>query len=41
MELNLNGLRNNVIRVSGFSGEDGGIVKQNVVSQVDAVFSYG
>jgi hypothetical protein len=27
MELILNGLRKNVIRVSGSSGEDGGIVK--------------
>jgi hypothetical protein len=28
------------ILVSGFSGEDGGIVKLNAVSRVDAVFSY-
>jgi hypothetical protein len=41
MELNLNGLPNDVIYVSCFSGEDGGIVKLNVVSQVDAVFSHG
>jgi hypothetical protein len=37
MELNLNGLLNNAI----FCGEDGGIVKYNVVSRVDAEFSYG
>jgi hypothetical protein len=36
MELNLNGLA-----PSGFSGQDGGIVKLNAVSRVDAVFSYG
>jgi hypothetical protein len=41
MELNLIGLPNNAIHVSGFSGEDGGIVEQNAVSRVDAVFSYG
>jgi hypothetical protein len=27
MELNVNGLSNNAIHVSGFSGQDGGIVK--------------
>jgi hypothetical protein len=41
MELNLNGLRNDAIHVSGVSGEDGGIVKLNAVFQVDAVFSHG
>jgi hypothetical protein len=41
MELNLNGLSNNAINISGFSGEDGGIVKWNAVSGVDEVFSYG
>jgi hypothetical protein len=41
MELNLNSLPNDAIHVSGFSGEDGGLVKLNVVSQVDGVFSYG
>jgi hypothetical protein len=41
MELNLNGLRNDAIHVSGFSGEDGGIVKSNAVFQVDAVFNHG
>jgi hypothetical protein len=41
MELNLSGILNNVISVSGFSGEDGGIVKLNAVSQVDAVISHG
>jgi hypothetical protein len=40
MELNINGLPNNVIHVSGFSGEDGGIAKLNAVSQVNTVFSY-
>jgi hypothetical protein len=41
MELTLNGLSNDVIHVSGFSGEDGGFLKLNAVSQVDDVFSYG
>jgi hypothetical protein len=40
MELNLNGLPNDVIHVLGLGGEDGGIVYLNVVSQVDAVFSH-
>jgi hypothetical protein len=40
MELNLNGLPNDVIHVSGFSGKDAGILKLNVVSQVNAVFSH-
>jgi hypothetical protein len=35
MELNLNGLPNNVIHVPGFNGEEGGIAKYK------AVFSYG
>jgi hypothetical protein len=39
--LNLNGLPNDAIHVSGFSGEDGDFVKMNAVSQVDGVFSYG
>jgi hypothetical protein len=41
MELNLNGLPNSVVHVSGFSGDDGGIVKLNAVTRVDAVFSCG
>jgi hypothetical protein len=41
MELNLNGLPDDAVHVSGFSGEDGGFVKLNAVSQVDGVFSYG
>jgi hypothetical protein len=41
MELNLNGLLNDAIHVLDFSGEDGGIVKLNAMSQVDAVFSHG
>jgi hypothetical protein len=41
MELSLTGLPNEAIHVSDFSGEDGGNVKLNVVSQVDAVFSHG
>jgi hypothetical protein len=32
MELNLNGLPNDAIHVSGFSGEDGGFVKLNVTT---------
>jgi hypothetical protein len=39
MELNLNGLHNDAIHVSGFSGEYGGYLKLNAVSQVDDVFS--
>jgi hypothetical protein len=41
MELNLDGLPNDEVHVSGFSGEDGGLVKLNAVAQVDGVFSYG
>jgi hypothetical protein len=41
MELNLNGLPNDAVHVSGFIGEDGGFVELNAVSQVDGVFSYG
>jgi hypothetical protein len=41
MELNLNDLPNDATHVSGLSGEDGGIVKLNTVSQADAVFSHG
>jgi hypothetical protein len=33
MELNLSGFPNDAIRVSGLSGEDGGIEKLNAVSQ--------
>jgi hypothetical protein len=40
IELNLNGLPNNAIHVLGFSGKDGGIVKLNAVSRVEAAFSY-
>lgn len=35
MELSLNSFRSNSIHLPGFRGEDGGIVKLNVVSQVD------
>jgi hypothetical protein len=41
MELNLNGLPNDAIHVSGLGGEDGGVVKPNAVSEVDAVDKYG
>jgi hypothetical protein len=41
MQLNLNGLPNDAIHVSGLGGEDGGIVQLNAVSEVDAVFSHG
>jgi hypothetical protein len=41
MELNLNGLRNDAVHISVFSGEDGGFVKLNAVFQVDGMFSYG
>jgi hypothetical protein len=41
MELNLNDLPNDATHVSGLSGEDGGIVKLNTVSQADSVFSHG
>jgi hypothetical protein len=40
MELNLNGLPNDAIHVSGLIGQDGGTVKLNAVSQVDAVFGH-
>jgi hypothetical protein len=40
MELNHNGLPKDAIHVSGLSGDDGGIVKLNAVSQVDVVFSH-
>jgi hypothetical protein len=40
MELNLNGLTNDAIHISGFSGTYGVSVKLNAVSQVDGVFSY-
>jgi hypothetical protein len=41
MELNIHGLLNDEIHVSGPTGEDGGIVKFHAVSQVAAVFSHG
>jgi hypothetical protein len=41
MKLNLSDLPNSVIHVSGFSGEDGGIVKLDAASRADAVFIYG
>jgi hypothetical protein len=41
MALNFNGLPNNAIHVSGFSGHVRGIVKLNAVSQADTVFSHG
>jgi hypothetical protein len=41
MELNLNGFPDDAIHISGLGGEDGGIVKLNAVSQVDAMFSHG
>jgi hypothetical protein len=37
MEVNLNGLPNDAIHVLGLSGEDGGIVKLNAVSQCSAI----
>jgi hypothetical protein len=40
MEFNLDGLRNDLIHISGFGGEDGGILQLNAVSQIDAVFSH-
>jgi hypothetical protein len=41
MELNFNGLPNDAIHVLGLSGEDGGIMKLNVVSQFDIVLLQG
>jgi hypothetical protein len=41
MELSLIGLPNEAIHVLGLSGKDGGILKLNAVSQVNAVFSHG
>jgi hypothetical protein len=41
MEVNLNGLHNNSIHVSGFTGEDGGTVKLKAVSWVlDTAFNF-
>jgi hypothetical protein len=40
-DLNLNGFPDNVVHISGFHGEDGGIVELNAVSLVNTVFSYG
>jgi hypothetical protein len=40
MELNFNGLPNNAIHVLGLGGEDGGIMKLDVVSQVDTLVSH-
>jgi hypothetical protein len=37
MEFSLSHLPDNTIHVSGFCGEDAGIVKLNIVSQVDFV----
>jgi hypothetical protein len=41
MELNLNGLPNDAVHVLSLTGEDGGIMKFDWVSQVDAVFIHG
>jgi hypothetical protein len=41
MEFNVNDLPNDAIHVSDLGGEDGGAVKLNAVSEVDAVFSHG
>jgi hypothetical protein len=41
VELNLNGLSDNAVHISGFRGEDGRIVEFIAVSLVDTVFSYG
>jgi hypothetical protein len=41
IELNLSGLPNDAIHISGFCGEDGGVMKLNVACQVNAVFSHG
>jgi hypothetical protein len=38
-EVTLHGLPNNTVHISGFRGEDGSIVKLNVVSLVNTVFS--
>jgi hypothetical protein len=40
MELKLNDQPNDVIHVLGLSDKDGGTVKLNAASQVDAVFSH-
>jgi hypothetical protein len=40
MELNINGLPNDAVHLSCFSGEDGGFAELIAVSQVDGVFSY-
>jgi hypothetical protein len=41
VELNLDGLPNNMVHVSDFHGEDGGIVELNAVFLADTLFGYG
>jgi hypothetical protein len=41
MELNLNGLPNDAVHVSDFSGEDGGFGERKAASRDDGVLSYG
>jgi hypothetical protein len=41
VEFNLNNHPKNIMHISAFCGENGSIVKMNMVSVVDTVFSYG
>jgi hypothetical protein len=41
MELNLNCLPENIIRISGFVGEDAGVMELDVVSKADVVLHHG
>jgi hypothetical protein len=41
VEFNLNDILNYAVYVSGFRGEDGGIMESNAVSLVGTVFGYG
>jgi hypothetical protein len=41
MEFSLSCLPDDTIRVSGFCGEDSGVVKLNAVSPVDTILHYG
>jgi hypothetical protein len=40
VDFNLNGFLNNVVHISGFRGEDGGIVEMNAMFLDNIVFSY-
>jgi hypothetical protein len=41
MQLNLNGLPDQPVHVSGFGGQDLGVLELNTMCPADAVFGYG